>query len=234
MQIQPIKDSILVVAAHADDETLGCGGVIAKYASEGFGVHVLIIADGVTARKDAYDVQTCLSEIAQRENLAKEACKILGAHEPEFARFPDNRCDQIPLLDIIKKIEQVIQRIKPKIVYTHNGSDLNIDHVLTFKAVLTACRPVAGASVKKIYAFETLSSTEWSPLGIATPFYPTRFVDIAAFEDIKMKALTVYASEMKAFPDARSLEAVKALGRLRGAQVGVLAAEAFVLIREVE
>jgi LmbE family N-acetylglucosaminyl deacetylase len=166
--------------------------------------------------------------------LAKEACKILGAHEPEFARFPDNRCDQIPLLDIIKKIEQVIQRIKPKIVYTHNGSDLNIDHVLTFKAVLTACRPVAGASVKKIYAFETLSSTEWSPLGIATPFYPTRFVDIAAFEDIKMKALTVYASEMKAFPDARSLEAVKALGRLRGAQVGVLAAEAFVLIREVE
>lgn len=233
MQIQPIKDSILVVAAHADDEALGCGGVIAKYASEGLGVYVLIIADGVTARKDAYDVQTCLLEIVQRENLAKEACKILGAHEPEFARFPDNRCDQVPLLDIIKKIEQVIHRIKPTIVYTHNGSDLNIDHALTFKAVLTACRPVAGASVKKIYAFETLSSTEWSPLGIAAPFYPTRFVDIAAFEDVKMKALTVYASEMKAFPDARSLEAVKALGRLRGAQVGVLAAEAFVLIREV-
>lgn len=234
MQTQPIKGSILVVAAHADDEVLGCGGVIAKYASEGFGVYVLIIADGVTARNGTYDVQTSLSEIVQRESLAKEACKVLGAQEPEFARFPDNRCDQVPLLDIIKKIEQVIRRIKPVIIYTHNGSDLNIDHVLTFKAVLTACRPVVGASVKKLYAFETLSSTEWSPLGMASPFYPTRFVDISAFEAIKLKALTVYASEMKAFPDARSLEAVKVLGRLRGSQAGVQVAEAFVLIREVE
>ena len=234
MQIQPIKESILIVAAHADDEVLGCGGVIAKYASEGVKVYVLIIADGITARKDTYDAQKSLLEIVQREDLAKEACKLLGAQEPEFARFPDNRCDQIPLLDIIKKIEQVIQRIKPTIVYTHNGSDLNIDHVLTFKAVLTACRPVAGTSVKKIYAFETLSSTEWSPLGMAAPFYPTRFVDISAFEEVKMKALIVYASEMRVFPDARSLEAVKALNQLRGAQAGVSAAEAFVLIREVE
>jgi LmbE family N-acetylglucosaminyl deacetylase len=228
------SNSVLIVAAHADDEVLGCGGAIAKHISEGDDVHVLIIADGVTARHQEYGIKKNLKEIVSRENLAKKACKLLGTNTPIFARFPDNRCDHVPLLDIVRRIELLIHSLKPAIVYTHNGGDLNIDHAVTFKAVLTACRPLPNGSVKKLYTFETLSSTEWSPAGVTQPFNPTRFVDISAFEEIKMRALNVYRKEMRPFPHARSFEAIQALSRLRGAQVGLHCAEAFVVIRELD
>jgi len=136
-------------------------------------------------------------------------------------------------LDIVKRIEAVVAEVQPSIIYTHHGGDLNIDHRITHQAVVTACRPVPQSTVKAIYSFETLSSTEWSSPAIGTSFHPTRFVDIKEFLGQKLNALEAYSDEMMDFPHARSIEGVKALARLRGVSAGMEAAEVFIVEREL-
>jgi LmbE family N-acetylglucosaminyl deacetylase len=196
-------------------------------------VHLLVLADGLTARYAIYSPDTHGEEISGREAQARNAARALGIHPPVFVGLPDNRCDTIPILDIAKVIEGVIDKIKPEVIYTHHANDLNVDHCLVHQAVLIACRPVPGAVVRSIYSFETLSSTEWEPIGSATMFQPTRFVDISAHLEAKRAAIAAYSNEMRAFPHPRSPEAIEALWRMRGAQSGLLAAEAFVVIREI-
>ena len=150
-----------------------------------------------------------------------------------MGRLPDNRFDTVPLLDVIKIIEKLIEQLQPRIIYTHHGSDLNIDHAIVHRAVLTATRPLAGCSVREIYAFEVASSTEWAFGQFQPAFQPNVFVDISATLETKVQALTLYESEARLFPHPRSPEALRAIARRWGSAVGVEAAEAFQLVRGV-
>ena len=221
------EQTVLVIAAHPDDEVLGVGATIARHAAEGDKVHVLIMAEGATSRGDNADAVIALRA------AAAAAASALGAEAPQFAGFPDNRMDGLDLLDIIKNIEAEIDAIRPDIVYTHHGGDLNIDHRLTHQAVLTACRPMPGTCVRAIYTFETPSSTEWASTALGETFKPTRFVDVTEYMEMKHKGLASYASEMRPFPHARSHEALDALAVLRGSQSGIDRAEAFQTVLEI-
>jgi len=222
---------ILVVAAHPDDEVLGCGGTLARHATAGDDVHVLIVTEGATSRDDMRDPTGRGDEMRALRAAAAAAAHALSIQAPRFGGLPDNRLDSLPLLDVVKLVERVVAEVGPEIVYTHCGVDLNIDHQRVSQAVLTACRPQPGATVRRILAYETQSSTEWSASGV---FRPTVYVDIAAYLPAKMRALQAYAAEMRAFPHARSLEAIEALARWRGASAGMMAAEAFELMRECQ
>ena len=221
--------TVLVVAAHPDDEVLGCGGTIARHVAEGSAAHVLFLADGVSSRLGGGGKD----ELARRNAAASNAAKVLGLHPPRLFGGPDNALDGMPLIEIIRGIEAVIAEIKPDVVYTHHAGDLNVDHRIACQAVLTACRPQPGFCVRAIYAFEVPSSTEWAASSTGPSFTPQRFVDVTATLDKKRQALAAYQEEMRPFPHARSAEAVDALMRYRGASVGVAAAEAFVVLREI-
>jgi len=217
---------ILIVAAHPDDEALGCGGTISRLAADGCQIHVVFLADGETSRGEHANIEN-------RDVAALRAAKILGLQSPVFLGLPDNQLDSLPLLEVVQKLEPEIERIAPHVIYTHHGNDLNIDHRITHQAVLTASRPQPGSPVKSIYGFETPSSTEWASPETALAFRPTRFVNIADQLQKKLDALKCYEKEMRPFPHARSFDAVAALARLHGASVGVEAAEAFSVIREI-
>ena len=139
---------VLVVAAHPDDEILGCGGTMIRHVDEGDEVHVVFMADGVTSRSSK---ETLLDEINKRKKSAIEACKIVGTQQPEFLGLSDNQMDTYSMLEITQKLESVINNIKPEIIYTHHNKDLNIDHQLTHQAVMTACRPQPDYFVSEIY-----------------------------------------------------------------------------------
>jgi LmbE family N-acetylglucosaminyl deacetylase len=218
--------NILVVAAHPDDETLGCGGCIARHVSRGDRVYVAIVAEGATSRANGESTTTGLRAAAM------SAAHVLGAQPPVFIGLPDNRLDGLDLLDIVQHLEKLVDEFTPNTVYTHHGGDLNIDHNIVHRATVTACRPLPGSSVNSIRCFETVSSTEWGSESLGKPFSPTLFVDIADFLETKQKALQCYDAEMRDFPHARSYDAVEALARLRGSQAGMGAAEAFSIVME--
>lgn len=217
--------AVLVVAAHPDDETLGMGGTLARLTSRGVQIHCMFLTNGVGARGEGRQ-----EEILARRKAAETAAKILGISGMHFYDFPDNGMDTVPLLEIVQAIEDFVKELNPDTVYTHHDGDLNVDHVITRKATVTACRPLPSATVRKIYAFEVPSSTEWEG-STRKMFQPQRFVSIDVEE--KLKALRAYEAEMRAYPHPRSLEAIEALARWRGASCGVLAAEAFEVVREV-
>lgn len=218
--------SILVVAAHPDDETLGCGGMIARMSSLGHKAHVLLLADGVGARNGATDRTR-----QERLNAAKTANARLGSASVEMLAMPDNRMDGLELLDIVKLVETRIERYRPSMVLTHHAGDVNIDHRIVHDAVIAATRPQPGHPVKTLLFFETPSSTEWRPPNSGAFFQPNWFCDISAFLSSKLAALSAYDEELRPFPHPRSLQAVEHLARWRGAGVGVEAAEAFILGR---
>ena len=226
------QKSVLVVAAHPDDEVLGCGGTIAKHARSGDKVHILIVAEGSTSRQVKRDVKKSEEDLRTLQLCAFNAAQELGAEKPYFSNFPDNRLDSVNLLDIIKPIEGIVEDVQPHSVYVHHGGDLNVDHEIVHRAVLTACRPLPGFCVKNIFTYETVSSTEW---GVETqaPFRPTRFINIGDTFQNKLNALKAYESEMRPYPHARSIENIKCLAKTRGASVGIEYAEAFAVIREI-
>ena len=147
---------------------------------------------------------------------------------------PLDAMDTVALLDIVKAIEKVMHKINPHIIYTHHSGDLNIDHVRTARAVLTACRPLPGANIEALYGFEVLSSTEWAGPSSGHAFCPNHFVDISDDFATKMKSIDAYRLEMRTFPHPRSNEAIEAQAILRGAQAGVHKAEAFTTIRTIQ
>jgi len=223
-----MSQTVLIVAAHPDDEILGVGGTAAYHAECGDTVHVVIVAEGLTSRAESSG-----EGLGALHRAAGEAAAVLGCEPPILLGFPDNRLDTLALLDVISPIEALIGDLQPETVYTHAGSDLNVDHRVVHQAVVTACRPLPGSSVNRLYAFETVSSTEWATLDIGPSFKPTRYVDITATMDRKMKALACYAGEMRPFPHARSLDSVEALAKLRGSQAALLVAEAFQVLLDV-
>lgn len=226
--------TVFVVAAHPDDEVLGCGGTIAKHADSGDEVQVLIVAEGATSRQAHRNRLQARSDLSELAEAAHTAGKILGAAGVELLSLPDNRLDSLDRLELIKKIECRVNRHQPEVVYVHHAGDVNVDHRRLHEAVVTACRPTPGHPVRRLISFEVASSTEWQTPGSAPGFQPNWFVDISAHWKRKREALEAYANEMRRWPHARSLEAVEHLARWRGAQVGVEAAEAFCLLRQLK
>ena len=224
-----MPDPVLVIAAHPDDEALGCGGTIARWAQEGAAVHLAFIADGIGARNDHSAAKQ--AGLQSRRAAAESAAGILGATSVHFDDLPDNQLDSVPLLEITQRVEALIESHRPDTVVTHHAGDLNIDHRRVHQAVMTACRPQRGHPVRTILCFEVASSTEWQPPGSGAPFEPGWFVDISATLPRKLAALDAYSAEMRDWPHPRSREGVEHLGRWRGATVGCDAAEAFMLAR---
>ncbi len=218
-------NTVLVVAAHPDDDVLGCGGAIARFVERGVSVHVLFMADGVTSRYG--DPSVGEQDLIARRSMALEASSILGVSSTEFCDFPDNRLDTIAQLDLTKRIEQSIATYRPDTVLSHHSGDLNIDHRCVNAAVIPACRPVEGSSVATVMFFEVLSSTEWHVGNRFDNFHPDCFVDIGDVLDRKLAALSAYDPEMRKWPHPRSRRGVETLAAFRGMSVGVSAAEGF-------
>ena len=222
--------SVLVIAAHPDDEILGCGGTIARHIKNGAMVSVLIMADGITSREKS-STELLAKEIGERQECANLANRILGVNDLTLLSYPDNRMDRAVLLDVVKDVEKKLDQLKPSIVYTHHAGDVNIDHYIVHEAAIVACRPQPDHCVRELLFFETPSSTEWRPAASRSSFEPNWFIDISETLDLKLKALQAYDSELRQFPHPRSLSAVEHLARWRGASVGLEAAEAFELGR---
>jgi LmbE family N-acetylglucosaminyl deacetylase len=219
---------ILIAAAHPDDEILGCGGTMARLAKEGHNVYTLILGEGITSRDDTRQREKREAEIAQLKKSIREANGVLGVKEIFSYDFPDNRFDSVPLLDIVKVIEQVKEKVNPDMVFTHFGQDLNIDHQVTYQAVLTATRPIAGEPVREVYSFEVLSSTEWNyPLR----FSPNCFFDISGTMDLKLTAMDKYAMELRSYPHPRSIKGIRLNAEHWGMKTGTMYAEAFQVVR---
>lgn len=220
-----MSGSVLVVAAHPDDDVLGCGGTLARWATEGRRVVVAFLTDGVGARGTDHAAGD------RRRAAAEAAGSILGLADLRFAAWPDNQLDRSPLLEIVRHVEQLVAELRPDTVLTHHAGDLNVDHRRACQAVVTACRPQPGHPVRTLWSFEVASSTEWQIPSAGTAFLPSTFVDISASLGRKLEALDAYHEELRDWPHARSRPAIEALARWRGATVGVEAAEAFVVQR---
>ena len=224
---------VAVIAAHPDDEVLGCGGTIARMVKEGRSVHILILADGESSRDGIEDCKINSSRVASRNAAAENACKILGCTSVTLLCLPDNRLDHIDLLDVVKLVEDFILKYKPSTILTHHSGDVNIDHRVIHEAVVVASRPQPGFFVKELLFFEVPSSTEWRPLGSGEMFNPNWFYDISDTLEIKLNSLQAYQEELREFPHPRSIKAIEALARWRGACAGFEAAEAFILGRKL-
>lgn len=224
---------VLVVAAHPDDEVLGCGGTMARHADEQHEVHVAILGEGISSRYASRDAAPSAG-IEKLQADARTAAATLGARAVSFGGLADNRFDQVALLDIVKIVERWIQEYRPDAIYTHHPGDLNVDHGLTFRAVLTATRPGAsGAPVADLYAFEVPSSTDWAFDRIAPAFRPSVFVDISPGLDRKIAAMQCYESERRDAPHPRAPEILRATAARWGSVAGMRYAEAFELIRSL-
>jgi LmbE family N-acetylglucosaminyl deacetylase len=223
---------VLVIAAHPDDEVLGCGGTAARLVREGHEVHFAILGEGMTSRH-AQRADAEQSQLTRLHQQAHTAAAQLGVKNVVLHKLPDNRLDTVALLDVVKIVEDLVDRVQPEVIYTHHAGDLNVDHGVIHRAVLTATRPVAGQLVLEIYAFEVPSSTEWAFQRIEPAFRPNVFVDITRTLEAKIAAMECYETEARKFPHPRSPEALRALATRWGSVIGCAAAEAFELVRSV-
>lgn len=229
-----MSKTILIVAAHPDDEVIGCGASIAKWTSAGDKVHVLIMAEGATSRNHVRDPKISSKELSLLKYAAQSAGDTLGVSSVKLLDFPDNRMDSLDRLEVIKAIEKEIEKIKPHTVVTHHAGDVNIDHRIIHEAVVTACRPQPGHSVLLLLAFEVVSSTEWQPAGSNIVFQPNWFEDVSSTFNRKIIALEAYQSEMRDWPHPRSLKNIEYLARSRGSSIGCNFAEGFMVLRVIQ
>lgn len=225
-------NKVLIIVAHPDDEILGVGATVVKHIESGDCCFAIILGEGMTSRYNKRN----LADTSKVEELHKDtfdARKFIGYEKVYLENFPDNRFDSVDLLDIIKVLEKYIDEIKPDIIYTHHGGDLNIDHRKTYEAVLTATRPVDSSCVKEIYCFETVSSTEWN-FEYSNFFKPNYFVDVTKTLDSKLNAMKCYKSELKDFPHPRSIDNLITSAKKWGSVIGTNYAEAFEVVRIIK
>ena len=217
----------LVVAAHPDDEVLGCGGLIAKLNKQGGHVRVIFIAEGTSCRYEKPWGKEVEEEIQQRNQCGIEAMNFLNVSDFHFYNFPCGRLDEEPIIEIAKVIEKEVQKFEPTTILTHSYNDVHNDHKTIFKAAVQATRPV-GKIVKNLLSFEILSSTEWNYTKV---FKPNLFVDITSEIDVKINAMHCYSTEQPKHPHPRSDQVIRSLAKIRGSQSGVKYAEGFEIIR---
>jgi len=224
-----MKKNVLVVAPHLDDEVLGCGGTIAKLAADnGYEVYVVVITKG-------YALQFSEIETEKTRENAKRAHVLLGVKETHYLDFPAANLDSVSHAKLNSRLISIFQQIKPVILFVPFNGDIHLDHQLVFNSSLVAARPNSAISIKTIYAYETLSETNWNASYITPNFVPNVFVDITKFLDKKLTAFRCFtdSGQVQKFPHERSLESLEYLSRLRGSQVFCEAAEAFVLVRAI-
>lgn len=225
-----MTDNILVVAPHCDDEILGCGGSMAKHIAAGRSVYVAIITNGHLGAPELFSREG--TEQVRAE--AKAAHLLLGVKETFFLDFPAPRLDTIPAYQLSLRLSDLIRRLRIDTLYIPHRGDIHKDHAITYQASLVAARPINDNPVKRIYAYETLSETEWAPPFGDDAFIPTVFEDISGFIAKKQEAFSCFSTQIKTFPHPRSLESIENLAKYRGATVSVSHAEAFMLIREIK
>ena len=226
-----MSKKILIIAAHPDDEVLGCFGTVAKMVKEGDEAYTLILGEGKTSRDEQRSIENKKAELNILNQEIEKANSVINIKKTFIENFPDNRFDSVDLLDIVKAILKVKEEIKPDIIFTHYENDLNIDHQITYQAVVTATRPMEDESVKEIYSFEVLSSTEWNyPLS----FSPDLFFDISETIELKKEAMKQYDSELCQFPHPRSIEGIELNAKYHGMRVGKAYVEAFKTVRVIK
>lgn len=217
---------ILVFAPHADDEVLGVGGVIAKNIAEGNEVYVCIVTHG---EEPLFSKE--IVEKLRGETLA--AHEFLGIKKTYFLEYPAVMLENVPRYQLNQSIMNVVEEVKPNEVYLPHNGDMQKDHQIVNEAVMVAMRPKYEHKVSAVYAYETLSETEWNIPNVSNVFIPTVYMDISNQLEIKKMALSYFSTQVSDFPDPRSLEAVEALAKYRGSTIMANAAEAFVLIRQI-
>lgn len=218
--------SIVVIAAHPDDEVLGAGATLAAHARVGEEVHAVIMSEGASSRYDDGMVET-LRKSAQR------AAQLLGFASVAFEDLPDQRLDSLPLLTVTQRVEAIMERLRPESVYTHFPGDVNADHGIVARATWIACRPYSLPGLRRFAVFETPSSTEWAwPYGDST-LAPNLFVDVTDTLDAKLEAIECYETELRDYPHPRSRRALVERAAYWGSQVSRGYAEPFRLLREV-
>lgn len=223
---------LLVVAAHPDDEVLGCGGTLARAIASGAHVRVLFLGEGISARFPVgqYDSLEFREQSARRKKGAERALASLGVHETRFGERLCCQFDQVPIIALAKEIESEIDRFRPTLLLTHNPSEVNIDHRLTYEAVEIACRPTRPHTPREIYAFEIVCSGSWT---FDSAFKPNVFVDVSRFWKAKLDAWHCYDGESRPFPFPRSDLGLETQARYRGMAGGLEMAEAFRLLRRI-
>ena len=208
--------NILVIAPHPDDEVLGMGGTIKKLSKKNK-IILCVVSEGATAQyKDKKMIKV-------RRDSCKKTAKILGISQTIFLDYPDMRLN-LSHLDINKKLEEIVEKYRPEIVYTAPKNDLNLDHQMVFNSTLVACRPKSG--VKQILCYEIQGNTK-------VPFAPNVFENIEKEFPYKIKGFKMYESEIEEFPNPRSITAIENLAIQRGIESGTKKAEAFELIRSI-
>lgn len=221
---------LLIIAPHADDEILGCGGIMHKYSQLGHEVNVLIATNASIGAPELYQQ----SGIDSIRSQAKNAHRYLGDIHTYFLELPAPSLDTYPVYKTATQIGQLIKEIQPTDLYIPHRGDIHKDHTHIFYASLVAARPINNCSVKRIYAYETLSETEWAPPSADEFFIPNVFINIEESIAHKLKAMEFFKSQLNEFPHPRSLKALQALASYRGSTVSCHAAEAFMLIREID
>lgn len=224
-----MKDKVLVIAPHPDDEIIGCGGTIAKYIDKGIDVYVIVATNAHKGAPELFDNQI----IKEVRLEALKAHKYLGVKETFFFDFPAPALNAFPEFKISIKIAEIINQVKPNILYLPHPGDLHQDHKAIYRAGLVAARPQGDYCIKEIYCYETLSETEWAPYQ-EKAFIPNVFIDITDFFEQKLEAMRFFKSQIKEFPHTRSTETFEALAKFRGSTVGVNRAESFILERIVK
>jgi len=223
---------LLIVAAHPDDETLGCGGTIVKAIKCGAHVGVLFLGEGISARflPDEYGSKEFKEQTEKRQKESEAAIKILGVQEVKYGERLCTQFDKYPLLSLVKEIESFMEEFKPTMLFTHNPSEVNIDHRITHEAIETACRPTRSWIPKEIYTFEIICSNSFK---FMSGFNPNVFVDISNEWDTKLKAWSYYQGESRVFPFPRSDKGLEMLSHFRGMYVCMEKVEAFSLMRMI-
>jgi LmbE family N-acetylglucosaminyl deacetylase len=224
---------ILVVVAHPDDEVIGLGGTMYKLINEqNCQIRAVILGEGITSRAEVRDPLKWKSELEIHRRNIQQAVDTIGYESVGIYNFPDNRFDTIPLLDIIKVVEQEKRSFNAETIFTHHGGDVNIDHQKTFEAVITACRPMEGENVKNLITFETMSGTEWRASSDPRHFVPNLFFPVSEEAlAAKIKAMEAYEFERRTYPHPRSPEALRIRAQMWGITNGCYLAEAFQIIR---
>jgi len=217
---------VLVVAAHPDDEILGVGGTIAAHVEQGDCVKLAIICEGISVRyaPDRY------ADVRRQSN---EAAAILGVGELVIRDLPDQKLDTLPLTDVVREVECLVQTIRPNVVYTQFSGDINRDHRVLAEAVMVAARPYAAPFVREVLMYETPSSTEWGLPQLSPVFQPNVFVDITQTLERKLRAFACYAAEVREAPHPRSLAALRGRAQYWGSLVNRPAAEPFACVRSL-